>query len=138
MNLFTLIAAALGWTEVPDTDGLFLQNEEAQKIEQKLADADAAAALAATAAQEAATSIENLNGRITALEGEVSAANADKTTLANNISEKETALTTANNRIAELEAMPGKGAATVTTEDPANGPSETEKNKKYLTVYDRM
>jgi hypothetical protein len=34
--------------------------------------------------------------------------------------------------------MEGKSSSTVATEDPANDTSAAEKNKKYLTVFDRM
>jgi chromosome segregation ATPase len=140
MKQLILIAAALGWLERPNTDGIFLQEEEAGKIEQILAD-NAAALTAAqtalsTAAQDATDKINAFTARITELEGEISTVTADKTSLKDQLTTKSNDLTIATNRIAELEQMEGKPSGTVATQDPANGPTTEEKNKKYLTVYD--
>jgi chromosome segregation ATPase len=138
MKKLILIAAALGWLERPDTDGIFLQEEEAGKLDQILADNAAAITAAGTAAVEATDKITALTTRISELEGQVTAATAGTTALNETLAAKETALATANTRIAELEAMEGKSSSTVATEDPANDTSAAEKNKKYLTVFDRM
>jgi hypothetical protein len=108
----TNIAKTLGWEEVPDNaEGIFLQPEEAAKIDTALATAGSA--------EESATQLTTAQARVTELEGQLATANTNLTTSQARVTELE----------AEVKTLGGKssgtGSTVTATEDEA--PKEGKK-----------
>jgi chromosome segregation ATPase len=145
---YALIAAALGWVETPELqEGLHLQPEEADKIEQTFASHATAlqteADAHATALSAVTGDLATANTRVTALEGEaqtstanLSTATGQLTTAQTELAAANTSLIAANAEIARLKALSGNPATTVAGTDPVH--TNTIDNKKYLTSYDTM
>lgn len=154
MKSYKNIEAKLGWTETPDTEGIFLQPEEASTLDSALAEADTARLAAETALATATENHEaaiaeatvNHEAAIAGVNEQLTTAQADLATAGENLATVNASLeaanqqlattneqlATANARIAELEELTGvaQTAPVVDVDESAS------KKKTYKTSFD--